>query len=58
MLDRVIDAEWVATKLIKRCDVSVSRTGAGGLHLEIEVPPALGQPVAGLLAGLGLKGRP
>jgi len=39
----------------KRCDVSIHRTSAGRLHVDIEVPPALSASVAGLLAALGVK---
>jgi hypothetical protein len=39
----------------KRCDVSISRVSSGGLHVEIEVPLAIGQQVGNLLAALGVK---
>ena len=43
MLDRVIDAEWVATKLIKRCDVSVGTAWAGSISRSKFRPPSASQ---------------
>jgi len=39
----------------KRRDVSISRTSAGGLHIDVEVTPNLSASVDRLLAALGLK---
>jgi hypothetical protein len=41
----------------RRCDVSISRTTGGGLHIDVEVPPHLLASVGSLLAALGVKGR-
>jgi len=38
----------------KRCDASVTRASDGRLHVEIEIPPAIGQQVGDLLAALGV----
>jgi hypothetical protein len=41
----------------KRCDVSIHRTSAGGLHVDIEVPAPLAGSVGSFLAALGVKGQ-
>ena len=39
----------------KRRDVSIHRTSAGGLHIDVEMPATLAGSVGNLLAALGVK---
>jgi hypothetical protein len=39
----------------RRCDVAITRASDGRLHIEIDVPAAIGQRVGNLLAALGVK---
>jgi hypothetical protein len=41
----------------KRCDVSIHLTSAGGLHIDVEVPPSLSASVGGLLSSPRREGR-
>jgi hypothetical protein len=41
----------------KRCDVSVTRSVDGHVHVEIEIPPAIGRQVGDLLAALGVGAK-